>query len=129
MHSFSKFVATSQSFAGLRCMKMMDCLQSLFTNLIYISRVVHYLNQAVYNYVNAGDWAKDQVRECYLSLVDVPPSHKLRELSMVRIGTLIRISGQVVTIHPVHPKLIIGTFCCLDCNAVINNVEQQSMVN
>lgn len=42
-----------------------------------------------------------------------------------KIGTLIRISGQVVRTHPVHPELIIGTFLCLDCQTEIRDVDQQ----
>lgn len=63
-----------------------------------------------------------------MSLIDVPTRHKLRELTTAKIGTLIRISGQVVRTHPVHPELILGTFLCVDCNAVIKNVEQQFKV-
>lgn len=36
-----------------------------------------------------------------------------------------RISGQVVRTHPVHPELVSGTFLCLDCQTVIKEVEQQ----
>ena len=68
-------------------------------------------------------------KECYVSFVDVPTRHKLRELTTTKIGTLIRISGQVVRTHPVHPELINGTFVCLDCNAIIKNVEQQFKVS
>lgn len=42
-----------------------------------------------------------------------------------RIGTLMRISGQVVRTHPVHPELVSGTFLCVDCQTVIKDVEQQ----
>lgn len=76
---------------------------------------------------DAGELKKE--KECYISLVDVPTRHKLRELTTSKIGTLIRISGQVVRTHPVHPELISGTFLCVDCNAVIKNVEQQFKVN
>lgn len=31
---------------------------------------------------------------------------RIRELSSMRIGTLVRISGQVVRTHPVHPELV-----------------------
>ncbi|XP_014233634.1 DNA replication licensing factor Mcm6 [Trichogramma pretiosum] len=99
--------------------------QALSTSLIEeYYRVNPFLCQAVTNYV------KDQAgltkpKECYLSLVDVPTRHKLRELTTSKIGTLIRISGQVVRTHPVHPELVSGTFLCLDCNGVIKNVEQQ----
>lgn len=50
---------------------------------------------------------------------------RIRELSTARIGTLLRISGQVVRTHPVHPELVSGTFLCLDCQSVIKDVEQQ----
>ncbi|XP_015600905.1 DNA replication licensing factor Mcm6 [Cephus cinctus] len=87
-------------------------------------RVYPFLCQAVCNYVkDRGDMRKE--KECYVSLVDVPTRHKVRELTTAKIGTLIRISGQVVRTHPVHPELILGTFICMDCNAVIKNVEQQ----
>lgn len=36
-------------------------------------------------------------KEYYLSLVDVPTRHKIRELTTHKIGTLVRISGQVST--------------------------------
>jgi len=50
---------------------------------------------------------------------------RIRDLRNSRIGTLIRISGQVVRTHPVHPELVSGTFVCLDCQTVIKDVEQQ----
>ncbi|KAK0161566.1 hypothetical protein PV327_010025 [Microctonus hyperodae] len=87
-------------------------------------RIYPYLCQAVCNFVkDTGELRKE--KECYVSLIDVPTRHKLRELTTAKIGTLIRISGQVVRTHPVHPELILGTFLCVDCNAVIKNVEQQ----
>lgn len=68
-------------------------------------------------------------KECYVSFTDVPTRHKLRELTTSKIGTLIRISGQVVRTHPVHPELVRGTFKCLDCHAIIKDVEQQFKVS
>ena len=50
---------------------------------------------------------------------------RIRELTSQKIGTLLRISGQVVRTHPVHPELVTGTFICLDCQTVIKDVEQQ----
>uniref|UniRef100_A0A4W5LA05 DNA replication licensing factor MCM6 n=1 Tax=Hucho hucho TaxID=62062 RepID=A0A4W5LA05_9TELE len=50
---------------------------------------------------------------------------RIRELSTARIGSLLRISGQVVRTHPVHPELVSGTFLCLDCQSVMKDVEQQ----
>lgn len=64
-----------------------------------------------------------------MSFTDVPTRHKVRELSTAKIGTLIRISGQVVRTHPVHPELINGAFVCLDCQTEIRNIEQQFKVN
>lgn len=60
-----------------------------------------------------------------MSFTDVPTRHKVRELTTAKIGTLIRISGQVVRTHPVHPELVFGTFMCMDCQTEIRNVEQQ----
>ncbi|XP_066300291.1 zygotic DNA replication licensing factor mcm6-B-like [Branchiostoma lanceolatum] len=64
-------------------------------------------------------------KEFYLSVTDVPTRHKVRELTTGKVGSLLRISGQVVRTHPVHPELVSGTFICLDCQSVIKDVEQQ----
>ena len=50
---------------------------------------------------------------------------RVRDLNTLKIGTLLRITGQVVRTHPVHPELVSGTFTCLDCQNVIKDVEQQ----
>ncbi|XP_031836798.1 minichromosome maintenance 6 [Nomia melanderi] len=87
-------------------------------------RVYPYLCQAVYNFVrDVSDLRKE--KECYVSFIEVPTRQKLRELNASKLGTLIRISGQVIRTHPVHPELVNGTFVCMDCNTVIKNVEQQ----
>uniref|UniRef100_A0A672SRY9 DNA replication licensing factor MCM6 n=1 Tax=Sinocyclocheilus grahami TaxID=75366 RepID=A0A672SRY9_SINGR len=64
-------------------------------------------------------------KEFYVAFSDFPSRQKIRELSTARIGSLVRISGQVVRTHPVHPELVSGTFLCLDCQSVIKDVEQQ----
>lgn len=95
--------------------------------LLCFVRVYPYLCQAVCNYVkDVADLRKE--KECYVSFVEVPIRQKLRELNASKLGTLIRISGQVIRTHPVHPELVLGTFLCMDCNAVIKNVEQQFKV-
>lgn len=87
-------------------------------------RIFPFLCQAVRNFAHdRGETKKD--KDCYVSFVDVPTRHKVRELNTTKIGTLIRISGQVVRTHPVHPELVLGTFVCLDCQTVIPDVEQQ----
>lgn len=60
-----------------------------------------------------------------LQLLTFPSPSRIRELTTARIGSLLRISGQVVRTHPVHPELVSGTFLCLDCQSVIKEVEQQ----
>ncbi len=62
---------------------------------------------------------------CEMSKVICSVLCRIREVSTARIGTLLRISGQVVRTHPVHPELVSGTFLCLDCQSVIKDVEQQ----
>ncbi|XP_041985314.1 DNA replication licensing factor Mcm6 [Aricia agestis] len=104
--------------------------QNLATTIIEeYYRIYPFLNQAILNYVLSladSSVKKDlQDKECYVSFVDVPTRHKVRELTTAKIGTLIRISGQIVRTHPVHPELVSGTFVCLDCQTVIKNVEQQ----
>ncbi|KAM3960690.1 minichromosome maintenance 6 [Aphomia sociella] len=104
--------------------------QNLATTIIEeYYRIYPFLNQAIFNYVlsqaDSGMKKDLQDKECYISFVDVPTRHKVRELTTSKIGTLIRISGQIVRTHPVHPELVLGTFVCLDCQTVIKNVEQQ----
>ncbi|XP_018417304.1 PREDICTED: DNA replication licensing factor MCM6 isoform X2 [Nanorana parkeri] len=66
-----------------------------------------------------------QNKEFYVAFQDLPTRHKIRELTTPRIGSLMRISGQVVRTHPVHPELVSGTFLCLDCQTLVKDVEQQ----
>ncbi|XP_045455369.1 DNA replication licensing factor Mcm6 [Melitaea cinxia] len=104
--------------------------QNLATTIIEeYYRIYPFLNQAILNYVlslaDSGMKKDLQDKECYVSFVDVPTRHKVRELTTAKIGTLIRISGQIVRTHPVHPELVLGTFVCLDCQTVVKNVEQQ----
>ncbi|XP_033505526.1 DNA replication licensing factor MCM6 [Epinephelus lanceolatus] len=87
-------------------------------------RVYPFLCRAVRNF--ARDHGNVPLtKEFYVALEDLPTRHKIRELSSMRIGTLVRISGQVVRTHPVHPELVSGTFLCMDCQAVIKDIPQQ----
>ncbi|XP_062903620.1 DNA replication licensing factor MCM6-like [Mobula hypostoma] len=87
-------------------------------------RVYPHLCRAVRNF--ARDHGNiPQNKEFYVAIQDLPARHKIRELTSARIGTLLRISGQVVRTHPVHPELVSGTFMCLDCQTVVKDVEQQ----
>ncbi|XP_046883685.1 MCM6 minichromosome maintenance deficient 6, like [Hypomesus transpacificus] len=87
-------------------------------------RVYPYLCRAVRHF--ARDHGNiPPSKEFYVAFSDFPFKQKIRELSSARIGTLLRISGQVVRTHPVHPELVSGTFRCLDCQSVVKDVEQQ----
>ncbi|KAM6919612.1 DNA replication licensing factor MCM6 [Lycodopsis pacificus] len=87
-------------------------------------RVYPFLCRAVRNF--ARDHGNVPLnKEFYVALEELPTRHKIRELSSMRIGTLVRISGQVVRTHPVHPELVSGTFLCMDCQAMIKDVPQQ----
>lgn len=88
-------------------------------------RVYPYLCAAVKNFVKDQVEAEVDNKDFYLSLIEVNTSSKVRELSTQKIGTLTKIQGQVVRTHPVHPELVSGTFTCLDCQTVIEGVEQQ----
>lgn len=103
--------------------------QNLATTIIEeYFRIYPFLCQALGNFVKDITGAK-KYKECYISFIDVATRHKVRELTTARIGTLLRISGQVVRTHPVHPELVLGTFVCLDCQTVVHNVEQQFKVS
>lgn len=64
-------------------------------------------------------------KEFYVSILNLPNKHLVRELTADKIGSLLRISGQVVRTHPVHPELGTGTFVCDDCGVTIRNIVQQ----
>ncbi|TRY82795.1 hypothetical protein DNTS_025566 [Danionella cerebrum] len=87
-------------------------------------RLYPYLCRAVRNF--ARDHGEvPSTKEFYVAFQDLPTRHKIRELTTLKVGSLVRISGQVVRTHPVHPELVSGTFLCLDCQGLIKDVEQQ----
>lgn len=102
--------------------------QKIHINFTHNS-VYPYLCQALANIVT--DRAKESLdkKEYFVSFVDVSTRHRVRELKCAKIGSLVRISGQVVRTHPVHPELVSGTFICLECQTVIPNIEQQFKVS
>ncbi|KAJ8307403.1 hypothetical protein KUTeg_015487 [Tegillarca granosa] len=72
-----------------------------------VEKVYPFLCRAVRNY--AKDWGQiPPSKEFYVSFIEVPT--RVRELTTNKIGTLLRITGQVVRTHPVHPELVSGTF-------------------
>ncbi|CAH1772509.1 unnamed protein product [Owenia fusiformis] len=87
-------------------------------------RVYPFLCRAVRNYAQDRGEVPPS-KEFYVSFTGVPSRLKVRELTTAKIGSLLKITGQVVRTHPVHPELVSGTFICLDCQTVIKDVEQQ----
>ncbi|GMT19136.1 hypothetical protein PFISCL1PPCAC_10433, partial [Pristionchus fissidentatus] len=61
----------------------------------------------------------------FVGFFNLIQKHKLRELISAKIGSLVRISGQIVRTHAVHPEISLGTFECDDCGVVAKNVEQE----
>ncbi|KAK6483037.1 zygotic DNA replication licensing factor mcm6-B-like [Huso huso] len=88
-------------------------------------RVYPFLCRAVRSFARDHGNMIPANKEFYLAIQDLPSRHKIRELTTARVGALVRISGQVVRTHPVHPELVSGTFLCLDCQTVVKDVEQQ----
>merc|ERR1719270_2027118 len=86
-------------------------------------RVYPYLCAAIKNFVK--DHVDNTDKDLHLSITDVDIVHKVRDLTTIKIGSLTKITGQVVRTHPVHPELVQGTFQCLDCQTVVQGVEQQ----
>ena len=68
-------------------------------------------------------------KEIYIGFTDISDDVSIRSLRTENIGTLIRIKGQVVRTHPVHPELIIGCFNCNDCGAACEDIVQQFKVS
>ena len=88
-------------------------------------RVYPFLCAALKNFVNERAEHEKVEKDFYVSFIDVDAAYTMRSLSTMKIGRLVRVTGQVVRTHPVHPELVSGTFTCMDCQAVIADVEQQ----
>ncbi len=50
---------------------------------------------------------------------------RVRELT-TNIGSLVRITGQVVCSHPVHPEVVTGTLMCIECQTTIPDSSSSS---
>ncbi|CAD6188120.1 unnamed protein product [Caenorhabditis auriculariae] len=64
-------------------------------------------------------------KQLYVSIFNLQTKTKVRELSADKVGGLVRISGQIVRTHPVHPELSRATFVCEDCGVTTRDVLQQ----
>ncbi|XP_060851443.1 DNA replication licensing factor Mcm6 [Rhopalosiphum padi] len=88
-------------------------------------RVYPALCLAVGNFVIDRTEATGSQQDFFVSFVDVTTRFNVRELTTSKIGELVRISGQVIRTHPIHPELVAGHFTCQDCQTDVPNVEQQ----
>lgn len=79
-----------------------------------------YVNTGLSNNVSGGI-----VREFAVSFYGAPQLKKIRELKTDRIGQLTTLTGTVTRTTEVRPELLYASFTCNECNAVINDVEQQ----
>lgn len=59
-----------------------------------------------------------------MGITNLKTKHYIRQLTADKIGKLVRISGQVVRTHPVHPELCLGNFVCDECGTTTPNVSQ-----
>jgi len=64
-------------------------------------------------------------REFSLAFYNFSSQLRIRGLRADKIGQLISIKGTVTRTSEVRPELIMGTFQCQECKAVITNIEQQ----
>ncbi|KAL2629746.1 hypothetical protein R1flu_014432 [Riccia fluitans] len=92
-----------------------------------------YLREAVKRFVNQvkreqKDHQPDEEdikKDYWIAFYNMPLVKKLRDLSTSEIGRLVSVSGVVTRTSEVRPELLFGSFKCLDCGTVENNVEQQ----
>ncbi|KAI9303311.1 MCM2/3/5 family-domain-containing protein [Cunninghamella echinulata] len=115
--------------------------ESLATALLeQYYRFMPYIRSAIQNivrdqfrdflYVNTGlsDNGANSggiIREFAVSFYGTPQLHKIRELKTEKIGQLTTLSGTVTRTTEVRPELLYASFTCNECNAIINDVEQQ----
>lgn len=92
-------------------------------------RVYPALCLAVGNFVIDRTEATGNHQDYFVSFVDVTTRFNVRELTTAKIGELVRISGQVIRTHPIHPELVAGHFTCQDCQTEVPSVEQQFKVS
>ena len=84
-----------------------------------------------YQYENAAELGSNPnqaflvKREFSLAFYNIPTQLRIRGLRADKIGHLISIKGTVTRTSEVRPELLMGTFQCQECKAVIVNIEQQ----
>ncbi|KAK1276112.1 Protein PROLIFERA [Acorus gramineus] len=74
---------------------------------------------------SAFDTDENSNRDINVAFYNIPLLKRLRDLTTSEIGKLVSVTGVVTRTSEVRPELLQGTFKCLECGAVIKNVEQQ----
>jgi len=88
-------------------------------------RLYPYLCKAVKNFCIDSFSDFNKKKDLFVAFTSVEDECTIRSLQTDKIGTLLRIKGQVVRTHPVHPELIQGCFICNDCSMKCPAIEQQ----
>lgn len=108
------------------------CIKKIFfyKNAFICFRLYPFLCEAVKQLVIdscTDEAAHNRLRrkEYYLGIINLKTKHRVRHLTADKIGKLLRISGQVVRTHPVHPELCFGSFICDDCGVSASHIPQQ----
>uniref|UniRef100_A0AC34RLL0 DNA replication licensing factor MCM6 n=1 Tax=Panagrolaimus sp. JU765 TaxID=591449 RepID=A0AC34RLL0_9BILA len=110
--------------------QLLDYDQTLAQALVaQFFRLYFYLCEAVRNIAFElidSDEQKDilKKKQIFINFAETDGKHAIRELQSYKIGSLVKISGQVVRTHPVHPELWRGTFVCDECGITIRGVVQ-----
>ncbi len=64
-------------------------------------------------------------RQVFVSFYDMPRHERIRAMRTERLGRLMSISGTVTRSSEVRPELMFGTYQCIKCGRLHQNVEQQ----
>lgn len=64
-------------------------------------------------------------KQIFVGINDVPTLYDIREVNSSKLGGLLKIRGQVIRTHPVHPELVRGTFKCDQCDTEMTNIAQE----
>ena len=81
----------------------------------------------MYNFVEMHhrDYAEDEKgkRQFFISMFNTPEVSPVRALTAVTVGRLVTFSAVVTRTSEVRPELMFGTFLCLECNELNENIE------
>ena len=70
-------------------------------------------------------WDNGQEKDFWVAFFNLPSVIRLRELKAESIGQLCSFSGTVTRTSDVRPELLLGSFECIECGTLCQDVEQQ----